>query len=225
MWTKVEQSGRTNKRSWAKANKVEEPVDFIADSPKNSPNEPTKTDFVVVFASLLAVVAAQSRRPDGRGRPSPHKNSSPHKNLSRHEDGLRKHVSRQSPNSRGRKRTAQGPRVIQARDRREVWPAILHHQPGWQGCTSLSLRGMGADRAEAGGALHFQSYEEEVSRSHELLGSASGDGRSGAIANASVAARVGADQGRSGGDRKLDVFSSSKPGAVSPGDRGRQVHA
>src|SRR5947207_7273740 len=225
MWTKVEQSGRTNKRSWAKANKVEEPVDFIADSPKNSPNEPTKTDFVVVFASLLAVVAAQSRRPDGRGRPSPHKNSSPHKNLSRHEDGLRKHVSRQSPNSRGRKRTAQGPRVIQARDRREVWPAILHHQPGWQGCTSLSLRGVVADRAEAGGTLHFQSYEEEVSGSSELLRADGRDGWARPVADAADSAHVSGDQGRSSGDGKLDAPGSSKPGAVSPGDRGRQVHA
>ena len=71
----------------------------------------------------------------------------------------------------------------------------------------------------------LQSDEEEVSRPHELLGPASRDGRSRPAADAATAARVRADQGRSGGDRKLDVLSGSKPGAVSPGDRGRQVHA
>src|SRR5579864_99101 len=136
-----------------------------------------------------------------------------------------KHVSRQSPNSRGRKRTAQGPRGIQARDRREVWSTILYHQLRREGCTTVSLRGMGADRAEAGRALHFQSYEEEVSRPHELLGSAGGNGRSGPAPDAAVAARVGADQGRSGRDRAADVPGSSQPGAVPPGDRGQQVHA
>ena len=44
------------------------------------------------------------------------------------------YVSRQSPNSRGRKRTAQGPRGIQAGDRREIRPAILYHKFGRQGC-------------------------------------------------------------------------------------------
>src|SRR4029077_5161575 len=71
-------------------------------------------------------------------------------------------VSRQSPNSRRRKGTVEGPGRVQARDRREVRTAILHHKSGWEGCSSVSLRGVGADRAEAGGALHFQSYEEEV---------------------------------------------------------------
>src|SRR5271157_541736 len=98
------------------------------------------TSFSTAFASLvLAVVAA--RRFTG-----PVKGTT--------------HVSRQSSNPRRRKGTAQGPRGIQARHRREVQQAILHHQPGWKGCTSLSLRGMGADRAEVGRALHFQSHEE-----------------------------------------------------------------
>src|SRR6185312_1006231 len=111
------------------------------------------------------------------------------------------HVSRQSPNSRRRKRTAQGPGRVQARARREVRAAILYHELRWEGCTSLSLRGMGADRAEAGRALHFQSHEEEVSRSRELLGTASRDGRPGTPADAATVAGIGADQGRSGGHR------------------------
>ena len=38
-------------------------MDFIADTHKNGPNELKKTDFVAVFASLLAVIAAKSRGP------------------------------------------------------------------------------------------------------------------------------------------------------------------
>src|SRR5207302_10583446 len=74
----------------------------------------------------------------------------------------RTNVSRQSPNSRGRKRTPQGPRGVQAGDRREVRHAILYHKLGRKNCPSVSLRGVGADRAKAGGALHLQSYEEKV---------------------------------------------------------------
>src|SRR5579862_8351563 len=123
-------------------------VDFIADLPKNDRNEIETAQLVTVFASAIAVAAR--RRPDSRGRLSPHN----------HE--LKDHVSRQSPNSRRRKRTAQGPGRVQARARREVRAAILHHELRREGCSSLSLRGMGADRAEAGRALHFQSHEEEV---------------------------------------------------------------
>src|SRR5512140_1904297 len=72
-------------------------------------------------------------------------------------------VSRQSPNPGRRKGTPQGPRGIQAGDRREVRRAILHHQRGWEGCPGISLRGVGADRAEAGPALQLQPYEEKVS--------------------------------------------------------------
>src|SRR6266849_6544975 len=68
-----------------------------------------------------------------------------------------RHVSWQPSNSRGRKGTAQGPRGVQAPDRREVRPAILHHQLGRKGCTSLSLRGVAADRGKVGAALEFQS--------------------------------------------------------------------
>src|SRR6185312_6290978 len=183
-------------------------VDFIADLPKKERNEIETAKLVTVFASVLGITA--SRRPDSRGRLSPQELT---------------HVSRQSPNSRRRKRTAQSSGRVQARARREVWAAILHHELRRQGCSSLSLRGMGADRAETRGSLHFQSYEEEVSRPHELLGSAGRDGRPGPALDSTVAARIGADQGRSGRDRAADISGSAQPGAVSPGDRGRQVHA
>src|SRR5512135_223563 len=94
--------------------------------------------------------------------------------------GQQVHVSRQSSNPGRRKRTPQSPRRIQARDRREVRRAILHHLDGWKGCSDISLLGMRADRAEAGGALQFQSYEEKVFDPHQLLGSGSGDGCPGA---------------------------------------------
>src|SRR5579872_4880037 len=114
------------------------------------------------------------------------------------------HVSRQSPNSRRRKRSAQGPGRVQASARREVRAAILYHELRREGCTSLSLRGMGADRAEVGRALHFQSYEEEIPRSHELLGPAGGDRRTGPPPDSAAAARVGGDQGRSRRDWNAD---------------------
>src|SRR6266568_4205337 len=197
--------------SWVVVNKIGAPVDFIVDIPKNGPNETETAQFVTVFASVMAVAA--QRRPNGRGR------------LSTHNHELRNHVSRQSPNSRGRKGTTQSPRGIQARDRREIRSAILHHEPRWQGCTSVSLRGVGADRAEAGGALHFQPYEEEVSGSSELLRADGRDGWARPVADAADFAHFGGDQGGSGSDRKFDASGSSQPGAVSPGDRGRQVHA
>src|ERR1700687_4413437 len=106
----------------------------------------------------------------------------------------RTYVSRQSPNSGRRKGTAQSPRRVQTGDRREVQHAILHYPPGWP---SLSLRGMGTDRAEAGRALHLQSYEEKVSGPGELLRADGRDGWAGSPADAAVVAGIGADQGRS----------------------------
>src|SRR5689334_3901960 len=90
------------------------------------------------------------------------------------------HVSRQSPNSRRRKGTAQSPGGVQAGDRRKAQREILHHQPGWQGWPSVSLRGMGTDRAEAGGSSHLQPDQEEVSEHDGLLGPGGGNGRPGA---------------------------------------------
>src|SRR5437016_9101041 len=73
---------------------------------------------------------------------------------------FKSHVSRQPSNPRGRKGTVKGPFRIQASHRREVRDAILHHQPGWQGCSSVSLRGVAADRRETGAALELQSDQE-----------------------------------------------------------------
>src|SRR5215510_4698511 len=79
------------------------------------------------------------------------------------------HVSRQPSNSRRREGASQGPRGIQASDRREVRHAILHHFARWEGCSSISLRGVAADRREAGAPFKFQPDEEKVSQSHQLL--------------------------------------------------------
>ena len=114
---------------------------LMTDTPKTSPNEPDSTCFVTASTSLvvlLAVVAAIHRSP---------------------ETGIT-HVSRKSPNSRGRKRTAQGPRGIQARDRREICAAILHHKSGRRNWPDISLRGMGTDRTEAGFSFDLQSHQE-----------------------------------------------------------------
>src|SRR5262245_21412548 len=131
-------------------------VELKADSPEKSLNEIDKPRLVTVFASVFTIGVGE-RRPHG---PSAITN-----------------VSRQSPNSCRRQRTTQGPGRVQASARREVRAPILHHQPRREGCTSLSLRGVGADRAEIGRTLHFQSYKEEVSGSYQLLGSAGGDRR------------------------------------------------
>src|ERR1700686_5079547 len=94
----------------------------------------------------------------------------------------RAYVSRKSPNTRRRKRQAENPCGIQARDRREICAEILHHKSGRNCCSSVSLRGMGADRAEVGGSIDFQSDKEEIFNSHELLRAGRGDGRAGAPA-------------------------------------------
>src|SRR5215471_7348543 len=107
-----------------------------------------------------------------------------------------RHVSRQPSNSRGRKGTAQSTRGIQASDRREVRNAILHHQSGRKGCTSLSLRGMAADRREAGTAFELQSDQEKVFEPHELLRPSRGNGRAGKAADSVAVARFGGDQRR-----------------------------
>src|ERR1700747_2974908 len=138
---------------------LEAPVEIKTDTLKNSPNEPEMTTLQAAFtSSLVAVVATVS----GTGRPHRRK---------------RTYVSRQSPNSRRRQRTSQGPGRVQAGDRREIRHAILNHQSRWEGCTDISLRGVGADRAETGRALNVQPHEEKVPVAGELLGAAGGDGR------------------------------------------------
>src|SRR5712692_485186 len=136
----------------------------------------------------------------------------------------RAHVSGQSPNPCRRKRTAQSPRGVQTGDRREVQRAILHHQPGWQGWPSVSLRGMGTDRAETGRALHLQSYEEKVSGPGELLRADGRDGRSGAVAATAVVAGSGETQRRCFRDRQSYSSRISQPGCVPHRDRGATVH-
>src|SRR5579864_1963670 len=51
-----------------------------------------------------------------------------------------RYVPRQLSNTSGRKRTTQGPRGLQAPDRREVRRTVLHHELGWEGRTDLSVR-------------------------------------------------------------------------------------
>src|SRR5512146_3273597 len=106
-------------------------------------NERAMNQFLTAFTSVAAERAARNRN--------------------------KRHVSRQSPNPSRRKGPAEGPGRIQAGDRREVRGAILYHFSGWACCPGISLRGVGADRAEAGGALQFQPDEEKVSDAHQLL--------------------------------------------------------
>src|ERR1700726_1512093 len=188
-------------KSWEREADKEEPVGNRPKSTTNSPNRPSLTELCAAFTSLVAVAV--------------------HIVVN---TGI-EHVSRQSPNSRRRKGTAQDPRRVQARDRRKVRTAILHHKSGWEGCSSVSLRGVGADRAEVGRALHFQSDEEKVSRPGELLRANGGNGWAGAAPGAATASRGGADQRRGCGYRQSYAFDRAQPGVVSPVGRGRQVHS
>src|SRR5260370_34202245 len=137
---------------------------------------------------------------------------------------VRKHVSRQPSNSRGRKGTAQGPRGVQASDRREVRHAILHHQLGRKGCSSLSLRGVAADRRKVGAALELQPNQKKVLEPHQLLRPSGGDGRAGKTASAIAAARVGGDQRRSCGGRQPDVPGSAEHRELPEGYPREPVH-
>src|SRR5690242_9790430 len=132
-------------------------------NPQIAVTEPEKQLEITVFASLLPVMAGLAAR--------------------------KNNVSRQPSNSRRREGTFKGPRGIQAPDRREVRRPILHHLARWEGCSSVSLRGMAADRGEAGAVVEFQPDQEKVSESHELLRPAGGDRR------ARTAADTGAAQG------------------------------
>src|SRR5215472_10483447 len=135
-------------------------------TPKNAVTEPEIQQEITVFTSLWPAIAGAIAR---------------------------RHVSRQPSNSRRRKGTAQSPRGIQAHDRREVRHTILHHQPGRKGCSSLSLRGMAADRRKAGSALELQPDQEKVLEPHQLLRAAGGDGRAGKTAGSVLAPRLGGD--------------------------------
>src|SRR6476659_6410618 len=141
-------------------------------NPKIAAAQPERNLEITVFASLLPVVAGIAVR--------------------------KNNVSRQPSNSGRREGTFKGPRGIQAPDRREVRHAILHHIARWEGCSSVSLRGVAADRGEAGKALQFQSDEEKVFEPYQLLRSAGGNRWAGPGADTGVAARLGRDQGRSG---------------------------
>jgi hypothetical protein len=183
MWSKVVLSGANSTGRGKNQNQAEAAVDFIADTPKYGLDEPDETEILLAFASLMVrEIRKRWRHPI---------------------TGI--HVSRQSPNTRRRKRASQGAGGVQAGDRREIRPTILYHQLGRQSCSSLSLRRVGADRAEACGIVDLQSHQEEISRPCELLGPAGGNGRPGPIVDAAASPRGSADQRRSGGDRAVDL--------------------
>src|ERR1700761_2372175 len=141
-------------------------------NPKNAVLKPETNLEITVFASLITILASVI--------------------------ASKNHVSRQPSNSGRREGAFKGPRGIQASDRREVRHAILHHIARWEGCSSVSLRGMAADRGEAGQALQFQSDQEKVFEPHQLLRSAGGNRWAGTGADTGAAARLGRDQGRRG---------------------------
>src|ERR1700681_3885854 len=118
-------------------------------NPQMTVTEPEIKLELTVFASLLPVVTGIAAR--------------------------KNNVSRQPSNSGRREGTFKGPRGIQAPDRREARRQILQHLARWEGCSSVSLRRVAADRGEAGQALQFQSDQEKVFEPHQLLRSVGGN--------------------------------------------------
>src|SRR5579884_2044612 len=118
-------------------------------NPQMDANEPARQLEITVFTSLMPVLAGIAAR--------------------------KSNVSRKPSNSRRREGTFKGPRGIQAPDRRKVRHAILHHIARWEGCSSVSLRGVAADRREAGAAFQLQSDQEKVFEPHQLLRPVGGD--------------------------------------------------
>src|ERR1700693_4249963 len=196
----------------------------------NRPNHPRLTELCVVLASFVAAVVVKRSFGDKnrRLRMTSERSDRPLGTTSVRGDRrlrITNHVSRQSPNSGRRKGTVEGPGRVQAGNRREVRTAILHHKSRWEGCSSVSLRRMGADRTEAGWALHFQSDEEKVSGQGELLRADGGDGWAGPALDPAVVAGSSADQRRGCGYRQSNAPDCAQPGFVSQTGRGRKVHA
>src|SRR3984893_15900420 len=162
-------------------------------NPQMTVTEPEIKLELTVFASLLPVVTGIAAR--------------------------KNNVSRQPSNSGRREGTFKGPCGIQAPDRREVRHAILHHIARWEGCSSVSLRGVAADRGEAGQALQFQSDEEKVFEPYELLRAAGGNRWAGTGADPGIAPRHSQDSGRSGRCRQLDVPRSAEHRGLQEGHR------
>ena len=71
----------------------------------------------------------------------------------------------------------------------------------------------------------FNPTKKKFLEPGELLRSEGRDGRTGPVVDSAVAARIGADQGRSGSVGKLDVPGSAQPGNVPSGNRRGVVHA
>src|SRR5438128_7511423 len=149
------------------------PSQMADQNPTKPDADPELKAVVTAFASLaVAVVANKGLRPPKRGS---------------------SYVSRQSPNTRRRQRTAQGPGRIQARGGRKVRQSVLHHQPRWQECLGVSLRGVAAHRGKTSAPLHLQSHQEEVPEPDQLLRSGGGDGWTGTPAGAGTGTRFRRD--------------------------------
>ncbi len=140
MWTKVAQSGRSSRGRGQDCKTERRQWNLKLTPPKNSPNELQSTSILTAFTSLVAVgvICSQTFRPV-KGRT---------------------HVSQQSPNSRRRKRTAQGPLGIQASHRRKYGTQFYITSLDGKVAQVYPFEGR-ADRAEVGGAFDLQSYEEK----------------------------------------------------------------
>src|SRR6266478_817874 len=133
-------------------------------------------------------------------------------------------VSRKSPNPDRRKGPIKGSSRVQAGDRREIRTQILYHQSRREGCPVISLRGMGADRTEAGFALDLQPNQKEVSEPRELLRPGSRDGWAGQVVDSTVVTAIGGHQRRGCRHGQFDLPGSPQHRNAPDRNGRREVH-
>jgi hypothetical protein len=169
-------------RSWGREAEKEEPVEIRPESRPNNPNQLSLTKFCAVFTSPVAVVVT---------------------------DKEKEHVSRQSPNSRGRKGATQSPiefkRVID-----EKYGAEKFYITSLDGKVAQVYPFEEWERIEQKLAAlsTFNPTKKKFLSRVNYYGQSGRDGRPGPVADAAVVARVGADQGRSCGYRQSDLSRS-----------------
>src|SRR3989442_12579984 len=107
--------------------------------------------------------------------------------------------------------SAKDPRRIQVISRRDLRARVLRHEPERPVRTDLPLLRMEGEGREAPGNPLDERAKTEVSRSHELLGSARADGRGGGGIDSGLAPRVGRDEGRIERDGDAGISGISEP--------------
>ena len=165
---------------------IEEPVEIRPNSTTNSPNHPRLTELCAVFTSLVAVVVAER--------------ALPRRELASVGVIMFRGNHPTRVDEKGRlKVPAEFKRVIDEK----YGAAILHHQPGWQGCQVYPFEEWERIEQKLAGLSTFNPTKKKFLDRVNYYGQHGRDGWSGAVAATAVVAGSGADQGRSGGDSAI----------------------